>query len=78
MLHFHKTNASTSQKIEIGRHIKCTMYLDDGIGGSSSALETVSISEKMQRDISAAGLTINREKSNLFPTREGSWLGFYY
>ena len=54
------------------------MYLDDGIGGSSSALETVSISEKMQRDISAAGLTINREKSNLFPTREGSWLGFYY
>ena len=36
------------------------MYLDDGIGGSSSALETVSISEKMQRNISAAGLTINQ------------------
>ena len=56
--------------------IKCAMYLDDGIGGSSTAYNTASICEKMLRDVSAAGLTINHEKSNLLPTRQGSWLGF--
>lgn len=56
--------------------IKCVMYLDDGIGGSSSATTTALICEKMLRDLSAAGLTINFEKSNLLPMQRGTWLGF--
>ena len=56
--------------------IKCAMYLDDGIGGSSSFEKTASIREKMLRDLSAAGLTVNFEKSKLKPSRQGIWLGF--
>ena len=56
--------------------IKCAMYLDDGIGGSSSATTIALVCEKMLRDLCAAGLTINFEKSNFLPMQRGTWLGF--
>ena len=48
-------------------------FLDDGIFGfhsrSHHAIATVAT------DLNSAGVTLNKEKCTLFPTRQGNWLG---
>ena len=50
-------------------------YLDDGIFGSQYKQETLLMIATVTTDLTSAGLTLNREKSKLFPTQQDVWLG---
>ena len=56
--------------------MKCTMYLDDGIQTAKSFLSCFKQGEVMKKDMKAAGLTVNFQKSNFYSTQVGNWLGF--
>ena len=56
--------------------IRIVLYLDDGIGGSCSFSEALSISIKIYRDLLACGLTPNHNKCTWIPVQILKWLGF--
>uniref|UniRef100_A0A7M5UXS3 Reverse transcriptase domain-containing protein n=1 Tax=Clytia hemisphaerica TaxID=252671 RepID=A0A7M5UXS3_9CNID len=56
--------------------IRCVMYLDDGIAGEKNFDKAISNRSIILRDLWAAGLTINFQKSSLRPEQRKSWLGF--
>ena len=59
-----------------GEGIRTVVYLDDGIAGSKGFNNTLNILQIMKNDLISAGLTLNIEKTNLWPTQIGTWLGF--
>ena len=59
-----------------GMGIRCVVYLDDGIFGSSQKKVTAYVSLQIRQDLEKAGFTINDEKSKLYATQVGQWLGF--
>ena len=59
-----------------GHGLHSIIYIDDGIFGTSSRRDTAYACLAVQTDLENAGLTINDEKSNLFPSQIGDWLGF--
>ena len=56
--------------------IRCILYLDDGIFGSSEKTRTGLARRVVRHDLQKAGFTINVEKSTLHPVQVGVWLGF--
>ena len=59
-----------------GGGIRCVVYIDDGIFGSPRKLVTAYACLQIRDDLENAGFTINEEKSHLYPTQVGRWLGF--
>ena len=56
--------------------IKRTMYLDDGIQTARSFEICFEQGVVMKNDMKSAGLTVNFQKSNFYPSQIGNWLGF--
>ena len=59
-----------------GNGIRCCVYLDDGIFGSSDKTLTSLQCRIIRDDLEAAGFTINEAKSTLYPVQVAVWLGF--
>ena len=59
-----------------GQGIRCIIYIDDGIHGSASKRVTAYACLTVREDLEAAGFTLNEEKSCLYPSQVGEWLGF--
>ena len=55
---------------------KSSIYLDDGILAGESQAGAEKIAQEATGDIAKAGLTLNNKKSNLNPTKTGTYLGF--
>ena len=59
-----------------GQGIRCLIYIDDGINGSPSKRATAYHCLTVRGDLESAGFTLNEEKSCLYPSQLGEWLGF--
>ena len=59
-----------------GQGIRCVIYIDDGIHGSASKRLTAYQCLTVREDLEQAGFTLNEEKSCLYPSQVGEWLGF--
>ncbi len=59
-----------------GQGLRSIIYIDDGIFGTLSKIGTALACLMVREDLENAGLTINEEKSNLYPVQIGDWLGF--
>ena len=56
--------------------IKCTVYLDDGIATDKHFQTCFEQGIVMKNDMRAAGLTVNLQNLNFYPSQNGNWLGF--
>ena len=59
-----------------GHGIRCVIYIDDGIHGAEGKERTAYNCLEVREDLESAGFTINEEKSCLYPSQTGEWLGF--
>lgn len=59
-----------------GRGIRAIVYIDDGIVAVKSKQNAIMISHQVREDLRNAGFVVNMSKSNWFPTKETTWLGF--
>ena len=59
-----------------GQGIRCVIYVDDGIHGAPGKRETAYNCLTVREDLEQAGFTLNEEKSCLYPSQTGTWLGF--
>ena len=59
-----------------GEGIRCIIYVDDGIHGAAGKRETAYNCLKIREDLELAGFTLNEEKSCMYPSQTGRWLGF--
>ena len=59
-----------------GQGIRCAIYIDDGIQGSPTKKATAYNCLTMREDLEGAGFMLNGEKSCLYPSQTGEWLGF--
>ena len=60
-----------------GQGIRSIIYLDDGILGSPSKRSTGFHCLTARGDLENAGFVLNEEKSCLYPSLTGEWLGFF-
>ena len=60
-----------------GQGIRCIIYVDDGIHGSPQRRTTAYDCLTVREDLENAGYTLNEEKSFLYPSQTGTWLGFH-
>ena len=58
-----------------GQGIKSVVFLDDGIAAQNTKKLTKNAAEKIESDLTRAGFTINKEKSDLIPKQKRKWLG---
>ena len=59
-----------------GSGIRSIIYLDDGILGSHTKSATAQHCLFARADLEDAGFLLNEEKSNLYPSQIGEWIGF--
>ena len=59
-----------------GEGIRCIIYVDDGIHGAPGKRATGYNCLKIREDLELAGFTLNEEKSYMYPSQTGRWLGF--
>ena len=59
-----------------GQGIRSIIYVDDGILGSPDKKTTAYNCLTVRDDLENAGWTLNEEKSHLYPSQIGEWLGF--
>ena len=59
-----------------GEGKKSSLYLDDGILAAGTYTRALEIRTQVVKDLEAAGLALNRNKSQLIPTQRGTYLGF--
>ena len=72
---FTKTTRPLVQKWR-GLGTRCSMYLDDGMLAAEQYERVRVICENVTEDLKCAGFTLNKKKSNLFPSQKGQFLGF--
>ena len=54
-----------------GQGIRCVIYIDDGIHGSSSKKSTAYHCLTVRDDLENAGFMLNEEKTRLYPSQLG-------
>ena len=59
-----------------GEGIRCIIYVDDGIHGAPEKRVTAFNCLTIREDLELAGFTLNEEKSCMYPSQTGRWLGF--
>ena len=59
-----------------GQGIRCVIYIDDGIHGSSNKKSTAYHCLTVRDDLENAGFMLNEDKTRLYPSQLGEWLGF--